>query len=90
VDTKETIKSRYHASLEMLRQAIIKCPVTLWNDPGPKNKFWHISYHALFYTHLYLKDSEEAFTPRSKHRQEYQFLGPLPWPPQKQTDVDEP
>jgi hypothetical protein len=90
VETKEIIKSQYHASLEMLRQAIIKCPASLWNDQEPKNKFWHISYHALFYTRLYLQDSEKEFVPWSKHRNEYQFLGPLPWPPHKEPASSEP
>jgi len=90
VNTKDIIKSQYHASLEMLRQAIIKCPASLWNDQEPKNKFWHISYHALFYAHLYLQDSEKEFAPWSNHRNEYQFLGPLPWPPHKEPEIDEP
>jgi hypothetical protein len=90
VDTKEIIKSQYHASLDMLRQAITKCPASLWTDREPKNKFWHISYHALFYTHLYLQDSEEKFTPWMKHRNEYQFLGPLPWPPHEEPAIGEP
>jgi hypothetical protein len=90
VNTKEVIKSQYYASLEMLRQAIIKCPASLWNDPEPKNRFWHISYHALFYTHLYLQNSEKEFTPWRKHGNEYQFLGPLPWPPHKEPEIGKP
>jgi hypothetical protein len=74
VDIKEIIKSQYHASLEMLRQAVIKCPDSLWCDGEHTNKFWHIAYHALFYTHLYLQSSGEDFTPWAKHREERQFL----------------
>ena len=90
MNVKDVIKSQYYASLEMLKQAIVKCPEPLWNDPEPKNKYWHVAYHALFYTHLYLQDSEESFTPWTKHRQEYQFLGQVPWPPHKEPEIGEP
>lgn len=81
MDTLEIITSQYHAALEMLKQAIARCPEDLWNDQEHKNRFWHISYHVLFYTHLYLQDSEEDFVAWSKHQDESQFLGRLPWPP---------
>jgi len=86
----DVIISQYQAALEMLRQAITKCPDSLWDDSGDKTKFWHITYHALFYTHLYLQDSEQAFTPWSKHRQEYQFLGQVPWPPHAPPQIGKP
>ena len=81
MDLAEIIISQYLAALEMLKQTIIKCPESIWNSPDDKTKFWHIAYHALFYTHLYLQDSEADFTPWAKHRDEYQFIGQLPWPP---------
>src|SRR3972149_4715276 len=84
------IISQYQASLEMLKQTIAQCPETIWNSPGDKTKFWHIAYHALFYTHLYLQDSEQDFKPWSKHRQEYQFIGQLPWPPHSRPAIGEP
>jgi hypothetical protein len=87
---KEVIKSQYYASLEMLKEAVSKCPPSLWNSQEPKNKFWHISYHVLFYTHLYLQESEKQFIPWSKHRENYQFLGPLPWPPHAIPNIGEP
>ena len=71
----------------MLEQAIVKCPDYLWDDPESKNKFWHIAYHALFYTHLYLQTSEEDFEPWTKHRAEYEFMGPQPWPPHKEPEI---
>lgn len=87
---KDIIKCQYHASLEMLKQAIAKCPESLWNDQEYKNKYWHISYHVLFYTHLYLQDFEKDFTPWTQHRDQYQFLGPLPWPPHEEPRIGEP
>jgi hypothetical protein len=74
MDIKAIIKSQYHAALEMLQQAIVKCPDSTWADPAYKNKFWHIAYHALFYTHLYLQPSEKEFVPWARHREQYEFM----------------
>jgi hypothetical protein len=86
----EVIRSQYLASLEMLKETITLCPESIWNSPGDKTKFWHIAYHALFYVHLYLQDSERTFTPWVNHRQSYNFIGlrlpPGVTPPQ----VDQP
>ncbi len=81
MDTKRVIQSQYHAALEMLKQAVTSCPESLWDAPEDKNRFWHVAYHALFYTHLYLQDTEKDFRPWENHRDEYQFIGPVPWPP---------
>jgi hypothetical protein len=72
---KEVIKSQYHASLKMLRQAIEACPDALWADPEYSNPFWHIAYHVIFYAHFYLHPSEDSFVPWEKHRDEYVSLG---------------
>jgi hypothetical protein len=80
---KEVIQSQYLASLEMLKNAIIRCPESIWTDPEPKNKFWHIAFHSLFYTHLYLQPVEKDFTP-------YKSMGHLPWEPDDQQRIREP
>jgi hypothetical protein len=90
MNTKQAIISQYLASLEMLKQAIDKCPEALWNAPEDKNKFWHLAYHALFYTHLYLQPTEKGFVPWANHRDGYQFMGPLPWPPHKEPNIGNP
>ena len=86
----DIIVSQYQAALEMLKQTIRECPDPIWNSLDDQTKFWHIAYHALFYTHLYLQDSEQAFVPWSKHRAEYQFIGQLPWPPHAPPQIGEP
>jgi hypothetical protein len=90
VNIHQVIKSQYRASLETIQDAIEQCSDTLWYDPGYTNRFWHIAYHALFYTHLYLHTSGQEFAPWSKHRDEYEFLGPLPWPPHRKPNIREP
>ena len=81
MNTSAVIVSQYLAALEMLHAAIAACPAELWNDPADAPPTWHVAYHALFYAHLYLQASEQTLTPWAQHRPEYQFMGPLPWPP---------
>jgi hypothetical protein len=90
MDTKQVIQSQYLAALEMLKQAVVKCPDSMWNAAQDRNKFWHVAYHALFYTHLYLQDTEKDFKPWEKHRNEYQFMGQVPWPPHNPPEIGEP
>lgn len=78
MNVKPVIRSQYQASLEMLKQTILRCPESLWDDKGYTNRFWQISYHALFFTHLYLQPSLEAFTPWAKHREQAEQMGSPP------------
>jgi len=90
MNMKDVIKSQYRASLGMMEQAIVKCPEALWDDRGKKNRYWHIAYHALFYTHLYVMPTEGAFTPWEKHIDEYQYMGRLPTPPHDPPQIGDP
>lgn len=91
MEPKALIQSQYHATLDMLKEAIRVCPADLWIDPSFTNAFWHVAYHAIFYTHLYLSERLESFVPWSKGRPEYEFLGDkLPWPPHNKPNVGEP
>lgn len=85
------LKNQYHAALATLRQAIEQCPDELWTaacQAGPP--FWQVAYHALFFTHLYLQPDEQAFRPWQHHRDEYQFLEEIPWPPHRPPNIGEP
>ena len=86
----EVIGKQYRASMAMLKDAITKCPESLWAAPEYPNKFWHIAYHVLYCTHVYLQKSREEFTPWEKHRENYQWLGRLPWPPHDQPKIESP
>ena len=72
---QESICSQYHASLEMFRQTVLKCPEAMWNDSRHRNRTWLVAYHALFYTHLYLEPAEEEFTPWPGHRENVHRMG---------------
>ena len=90
MDNSVIIRSQYHASLKMLKQAIEKCPPKMWADPDDKNQFWHLAYHALFYTHLYLSKSASEFKPWKGHREDFEFMGPKPWAPDEPLKIGEP
>jgi len=90
MNIKPIIKSQYHAALDMLRQVIANCPDPVWLSRTPKNHFWRVAFHALFYTHLYLQPAEKDFVPWPKHRDQSQFLGTVPWPPHDQPKIGPP
>lgn len=90
MDTKAAIASQYLATLEMMKQVISKCPDDVWRGSKPTNQFWHIAYHALFYTHLYLQPQGADFTPWPKHRPNLNSLGPPPWAPEEGIEPGEP
>jgi hypothetical protein len=74
MDMKIIIQGQFLAAIEMLKQAVTRCPEGLWSDQSYKNEFWHIAYHALFYTHLYLEKSARDFVPWGKHRPGYERM----------------
>lgn len=78
MEMRAAIVSQYFASLDMLRQAIVACPESLWDDRSYRNVFWHVAYHALFYTHLYLQPSRQDFSPWVGRRGEFESLKNVP------------
>jgi hypothetical protein len=80
MDMQSALKSQYHAGLKTLRLTIDQCPPAMWNDPADGfAAFWRVGYHALFFTHFYLQQDQQSFTPWARAREEGQFLGKLPW-----------
>ena len=75
------LKSQYHAGLAMLRESIERCPDDLWQRSPPRNAFWQVAYHALFFTHLYLMRDESAFRPWAEHQTANQNPDGIPGPP---------
>lgn len=59
----EVVASQIRAALKMLRSTIEACPDALWDREGDHNAFWVLAYHTLYFAHLYLSPSEEAFVP---------------------------
>jgi hypothetical protein len=75
------LKSQLHAGMAMLREAVEKCPDDLWLSREPKNTFWQVAYHAVYFTHLYLHASHESFQPWAGHQAEVQHPDGIPGPP---------
>jgi hypothetical protein len=71
------VKSQYHASLAMLKDAIEKCPDDVWLDDRVTNRFWQIAYHVLYYTHLYLHVDEKSATRWAGHQEHVQYPSAL-------------
>ncbi len=90
MDVRAALKGQYHAALAMLKTAIDACPDGLWTDDERGVPFWQVAYHVIFYTHLYLAADEASFEPWEHHREEYQFLEALPWPPHRPPKIGEP
>lgn len=80
---RAVILPQYRAGLAMLRHAIELCSQDLWTSAAYYNRFWHVAYHAAFYTHLYVQHSEASFHPWAKHVPESQYLGPRPGAPKE-------
>lgn len=90
MDIQAAMKSQLHATLKMLYQVIQQCPEELWLDKVDGDPFWQVVYHALFYGHLYLMPDEESFQGWEHHREEYNFLETVPWPPHDPPKLGEP
>ncbi len=68
------IGRQFAAAIQMLRSAIEACPDDLWDDRADGTPFWHLTYHALFYTDFYLSDDVETFQARDYHEDKAHFL----------------
>lgn len=71
---QHAIGSQFVVSIQMLREAIRSCPKSLWDDRSDGAPFWHLAYHTLFYTDLYLSEDESSFVPREYHEPDAQYL----------------
>ena len=65
------VSSQIRAALRMLRSAIEACPKELWNRKADHNPFWVLAYHTLYFAHLYLSPSEDAFEPYERKADGY-------------------
>jgi DinB superfamily len=84
---RATLKSQYHAALAMLRESIERCPDELWLDDEPRNAFWQVAYHALFFTHLYMQPRLEAFRPWEGHQAGVQHEDGIPGPADPESEL---
>lgn len=69
MDIRAALKSQYHAAFEMLGATIENCTDEEWTGGEHPRNFWRIATHTIFYSHLYLMQSEADFEPWSKYRE---------------------
>lgn len=79
--TRTVLKRQYHASLEMLREGIERCPDAHWLDTTHGHAFWQVAYHALFYAHMYLQPNLTSFQPWAEHQPNAQYQNGFSGPP---------
>ena len=71
---KSTLWQQFGATIDMLENALLACPNTLWHGrlwsdhsdnalPPEATEFWYLTYHTLFWLDLYLTGSVEGFAP---------------------------
>lgn len=75
------LKSQYHAALAMLREAVERCPESLWDAPRHLNRTWQVAYHVLFFAHFYGGKDEHSFQPWVHHQGNVQYPDGIPGPP---------
>ena len=78
---RKILKSQYHASLAMLRDAVENCPEDLWLRADTPNACWQLAYHTLFFTHLYLLDSPDEYAGWRGHQSQVQQEDSIAGPP---------
>ena len=71
---QKVIDRQFEAAIQMIRLAIQACPDDLWDDRTDGSPFWHLAYHALFYTDFYLSENDKVFKPMEYHRDKAHFL----------------
>ena len=86
-EIRTVLRSQYHATLAMLRQAIELCPDAIWVGGEQTNAPWQIAYHTLFFTHLYIQTDEHAFEPWEHHQADNQYPDAIPGPPDPKSDL---
>ena len=68
------IGRQFSATVQMLRSAVEACPDDLWDDRRGGTPFWHLAYHVLFFTDMYLSDDLDSFQARDFHFDKAHFL----------------
>ena len=87
---RSAVEGQYGAALAMFRDCLNAADAETWAARVGRAAFWHVAYHTLFITDLYLSPEEKAFRPQPFHREDYEMMGPAPWAPEKVPVVDRP
>ena len=86
----QAIANQYHASLQMVRNAVETCTEDLWDASVGRHPFWLIAYHALYYADLYLDQDENTFQPPAFGREDEHYMEKRPFEPFDPIEPGEP
>jgi len=87
---RSSVTSQYGAALAMLRGCLDRADGSAWVAPSGRRPFWHVAYHTMFITDLYLSESADAFRPQPFHRANYDLLSVPVWAPERKLTAEEP
>jgi hypothetical protein len=73
---RKIFAAQYEAALCMMNQCVTACRAEHWEGKIANDSFRQVSYHALFYTDLYLSPDEKAFELRELHHRGGDDRGP--------------
>jgi hypothetical protein len=90
VSIQPVLAAQYGAALAMLRAAVTHADQATWRAFVGQFPFWHVAYHTLYHTDLYLSRDEASFRPQPFHREHYDRLGPVAWAPPSTVVADQP
>jgi hypothetical protein len=80
---RSSLAGQYGAALQMFSRCFEHASSDAWTAPVGKFPFWHVAYHALYYTDLYVSTDEQSFRPQPFHLENSNFLGPPSSAPEK-------
>ncbi len=63
MNASEALQAQYLAALKMLKEAIVRCPPSVWDAPRDKDKFWVKVRHTLRYAHREARAGMPGFAP---------------------------
>src|SRR5207237_8234096 len=86
---RSSVAGQYGAALAMLHDCVERAGPTVWPATVGTRPYWHVAYHTLFVTDLYLSPSEETFRPQPFHREDSDELGGPPGAPGKNVTAGE-
>jgi uncharacterized damage-inducible protein DinB len=58
---REIVQGQFAAALRMFDKCLQSCPEEHWNEPVGTLPFWHVAFHALRCTDMYLSASRTAW-----------------------------
>jgi hypothetical protein len=63
---QQTLWRQCGGAIDMLENAIVACPDSLWSVPAKRAgrpEYWYIAYHTIFYLDFYLSGTDKGFAP---------------------------